>query len=556
MKAHSEIRFRDVLPWFLLALLVTLGPYLIAWLATPPGKFLVGTLANHNDHSTYLAALRQGAEGRWLYRLNFSPEVWQPVLLLPAYMFAGRLLGWLGISYPLLLNLLRVVAVLFTLFVFLVWVRRILPDDKRQQMTAWLLIVFGGGLSWLVWPLTGSFFSFATFPDLSQPEWNFVLVSANAPHYMFGLGLETLLFLSVLRTVRANELQHNEGSSETKPAETLQWAVISAGLALLLGLTYVYHIAVVGAILGVTFLHMAWRERAIPWRRWLSGALILLPLILLLFYYMFWANRDPRWAAYVQNETHIPAPPALGLIFGLGLLGVLAVIGLITWVRRKREPLVPIWWLTTLALMYVPIVEYGERFTLGLMVPTGTLAAYGLETTLLPWLRRRGVSRALARFSPTPFQTLRRVIILLAVPSTIMASLILVQNAVLRTDFPNYMPLSELEAMEWLAGQTDPGDIVLAYYPAGNFYPAISDARVFVGQFFWTPQFEEKVASVEKFWSPETSEEWRRQFLDRWQIDYVYHGLYESRLADDRDIAIPADVVHQRGGVTIYGVRE
>lgn len=554
-KGKMQIRFRDVLPWFVIALLVTLGPYLIAWLATPPGKFFVGTLANHNDHSAYLAAMRQGAEGRWLYRFNFSPEVWQPALILPAYMLAGRLLGWLGIGYPLLLNLLRLAAVLFTLFAILVWVRNILPGNKRYQLTAWLLIVFGEGLSWLVWPLTASVLPSDFFPDLTQPEWSIVLVGANAPHYMFGLGLETLLFVGVLRMVRGDRRQPDDQTERTEPGGAARWAVISALLALLLGLTFAFQVAVVGAILGLYFLHMAWKQRSIPWRHWLLGALILLPLTFLLYYYGVWVNRDPLWVSFVESDfNRIPAPPPAGLVIGLGLLGLLAIVGLIAWLRNEREPLVPIWWASTLALMYLPIVPYGERFTLGLVVPTGTLAAYGLETTLLPWLRGKGAVRGLARLSPTPLETARRVVILLTVPSTLLASLLLVQNAVLRSDFPNYMPASELEAMEWLSGRADPEDIVLAYYPAGNFFPAISNARVFVGHFFYTPQFEDKVAMVEKFWAPETSEAWRRQFLQRWQIDYVYQGVYESSLTEGRKIAIPADAVHQRNGVTVYRV--
>ena len=170
--AARNLTVRAVLPWALLALLLSNGPYLLAWLAAPEGQRFSGILANHNDFTAYIAAMRQGAAGQWLFHFNFSPNVWQPQLMLPAYILAGKVLGIFNANNFLWFNLLRVAALIFTMGAFLVWVRRIFPGRVTTQRVAWLFLTLGGGLGWLLWPLTASWASATSyFPDLSRPEW-------------------------------------------------------------------------------------------------------------------------------------------------------------------------------------------------------------------------------------------------------------------------------------------------------------------------------------------------------------------------------------------------
>ena len=163
-----DLSVRAILPWALLALLLSSGPYLLAWLATPKGQVFSGILANHNDFTAYIAAMRQGAAGQWLFHFNFSPNVWQPQLMLPAYILAGKVLGSFSNNNFLWFNVLRVAALIFTMGAFLVWVRRIFPGRVTTQRVAWLFLTLGGGLGWLLWPLTASWaVSTSYFPDLS-----------------------------------------------------------------------------------------------------------------------------------------------------------------------------------------------------------------------------------------------------------------------------------------------------------------------------------------------------------------------------------------------------
>lgn len=542
IQGHN-LRFRQLLPWVGLALLGTMAPFLYAWLVTPPDKFFTGVLANHNDFSGYLTAMRQGAEGYWLFRFTFSPEAWQPRLVLFFYIIAGKLLRSFSQNYTLWLNILRVWGLLLALWGFQFWLKEIFPGQRRQQVTAWFLITFGSGIGWLLWPLAVVLgISGRYFPDVATPEWSTTLIALNPPHYIWGMGLEVILFGCVMRMTQ-------------RPQHSWHWAIAATAAAIILGLIYVYHLAVTTVVIGLYLLLLAWQNKRIPWQHWLQGAMIIIPLLPLLFYYGYWVNRDEAWATYVFSDLNdIPPPPLLGLLFGFGLLAVLAIVGFARWQKQGRDWLLPAWIMGNLLVMYLPIVQYSGRFTMGLIIPVASMAAYGLEEIALPRLKMTRFYTLLSRFTPTPYDTLRRLVLILSVPSSLMIILFLIKNTAVQKDFPHYMPVGEQKAMEWLVDNVDEGDLVLAYYPVGNYLPILGNIRVFMGHFGFTLNFNEKVDQVEQFWNANTSDAWREAFIAQWQITYIYEGRYEQQIMHG-ETTPPGDIVYDQDGVVIYQVR-
>ena len=65
--------------------------------------------------------------------------------------------------------------------------------------------------------------------------------------------------------------------------------------------------------------------------------------------------------------------------------------------------------------------------------------------------------------------------------------------------------------------------------------------------------FEGKEALVKTFWQADTSSAWRQEFLDAWNIDYVYEGIYEKMLGEG-SVPTPGVVVYQNDTVTIYQI--
>jgi predicted transcriptional regulator len=538
MNSATDLTWRDILPFLLLALALSAGLHLLAGLLAPAGMAFTGGLVNHADVSVYLAALRQGAAGEWLYNIQFAPEPWQPVLMYPLYMALGKLLPAVDGSYRLVYDLLRVVGVLFAGTAIWVWVREVFPGRKRLQLTGWLLIVFSSGFGWLVWTLAGAAIDnlFFRLPDVGRSELSFITMTLAAPHFMLGLGLEVFLFICIIRLARPAAERLRVG---------LKWAIIALVLALALVFTYVYHLATIGLIIGLYLLQQAGQRRKIPWRLWLYGAIVLLPLLPFLYYYGFQVNQDPVWAAYlISPEFAIPAPALWALAIGLGLPGLLAVFGTPRWLRDRAEPFVLIWLVGNLLVLYLPTIAYAGRFLLGLIVPVGTLAAYGLETVLLPWWKANAGPRVSSASA-------RRIVVWLVVPGTLFIILLRLASAVQTPDHPFYIPEAELAAMHWLSGELKDDDLVLAHFPASNYLPAVSPGRVFAGQVYLTPDLPGKLDQLARFWHEETSATERQAIIDTWSIDYLYYGRYEQEITTGR-VNPPGEQIYAGDGVTIY----
>ena len=527
--------FRTILPWILGVLLFSLLPYLVGWLAAPEGKQFIGVFVNPDDFSTYLAAMRQGGSGFWLFHFPFSPEPWQPRLMLLPYILWGKLAVLPGATAVVWYHLLRLLAGFVSLSVIWVWVRVVLPGNGRWQLTAWFLIVFGAGIGWLTAILFSGAAKNAAL-DLFGPEWTVLMSLLHTPHFALGLGLEILLFVCVLQWVQNGRIR---------------WVILGALTGIASGLTYVYHIPVEGLVIGLFLLATAVQRRRIPWRVWLGGAVILLPLTLMLGYYAISANQDPYFAHYARVDHVIPPPTVAALLVGLGFLGVIALFGVRRWVQDGRTWLVPLWIAANLLLLYLPIVQFSGRFALGLIVPVATLAAYGLEKVILPRLQAGDFYGRFSRYTATPEASLRRLFLFLVIPSTILLPLLLARNALDTPDFPLYLSRSEVAAADWLAEQSDSGQLVLAYYPMGNYLPRVFSGKVFLGQLDFTTDLDDKLSDVEQFWREDTSDEWREAFLAEWGIDYIYQGQYENEIKQG-DVTPPGKVVFQNDQVIIY----
>ncbi|MCB8986957.1 MAG: hypothetical protein H6661_04320 [Ardenticatenaceae bacterium] len=424
-----------------------------------------------------------------------------------------------------------------TLIAGWIWVRAVLPERPRWQATAWFIIVFAGGFGWLLAILADT--PFKQIPELGLGEWGLMMPLLGTPHFALGLGLTILFMSGVVLAVRTGKVR---------------WWVGTAVIGLLLGLTYSFQIPVLYAVIGVYLLVLAWQQRAVPWRLVLTAGLALAPTLPLLFYYGFWATRDELWAFLQVQHNVIPSPSPLALLLSWGLIAPLAVAGGWCWLRDQRDPFVLVWAIVQVGMLYVP-VPYAGRFLLAVVVPVGTLAAYGLEEVVLPWLWHHGRDNFWQRLSANPYASLRRLILIFTLPSTLLVVLFLTQVATVRPDYPLFIPEADAQAVSWLANQTTADDLVLAAYPVGNYLPGRAAARVFAGQYFLTLNMEEKLADVATFWQTETTADWRERFLAEWGITLVYAGTYEQMLGATA-VTPPGRLVYDQDGVKIYDVRQ
>jgi hypothetical protein len=124
----SQLTIRSTFLWQLLLLLLIVLPYLIAWWRTPDDSVFTGALFNPDDVSVYVSAMRQGAEGKWLYHFTYSPEPWQPRLMLSLYIVLGKITALLTEPTVFWFHFWRGVSVVATMWALGFWVRTLLPS--------------------------------------------------------------------------------------------------------------------------------------------------------------------------------------------------------------------------------------------------------------------------------------------------------------------------------------------------------------------------------------------------------------------------------------------
>ncbi len=425
---------------------------------------------------------------------------------------------------------------IFAIFGLTFLLRGVFPENGQIQLTGLLLLTFGSGLGWILVSLVSP--SSLLLADINVPEWNLVTSILDSPHFVFGIGLEAILFGILIRL--------------EKTEDKLNLSLVGGFIALITGLVYAFHIPTIGIVVGFYMLNLAIQAKKVPWKTWFSGFLFLAPLLPLLYYYGITSRQDSLWELTHIQENVITPPPLPGILIGYGLMGIMAMFGIKTWFLQKRSPLIPIWAGINLIIIYFPI-SFSGRFILGLFIPITILGVFSLEEVILPKLKSTNFYARFSTLTPTPYKTLRRVFILLTLPSTLLVTLWIIQNAALSVDYPSYYPSEEIEAMRWMGENTDAHDLILASYPIGNYLPRLISGKVFLGHLNLTIDLENKLVDLEKFWDENTPQEWKEIFIEEWGFTYIYQGKYEKELGGVGVIQL-GEVVYENEKVKIYAV--
>ena len=151
--------------------------------------------------------------------------------------------------------------------------------------------------------------------------------------------------------------------------------------------------------------------------------------------------------------------------------------------------------------------------------------------------------------------TLRRVLLILATPSSLLVSLVGVRVALSEQGFPYYFPVQDLRVMEQLAEILDQDDVVLGAYPTGNVLPTRALCRVVVGQQFATLDPLGKLDRIQRFFQAETADEERRAMLEEYGVTVVYYGRWERAMGEfNPGSASYLDEIQREGQTAVYRV--
>ena len=558
--------WRWALAWAGVMLAMSCLPYLIAWIATPPGYQFGGILVNPFDGNSYLAKMRQGWAGSWQFHLTYTPEPHDgaPIIYF-FYLGLGHVARWTGL--PLILayhaaRLLGGLALLTTTFVFLAR----LTGDRRERWLAFWLVGTSAGLGWL-----GA--AFGAYPiDLWVPEAFAFFSLLTNPHFPLGIALMLVIVAGVIWPARSLWQGLSQSSDEPGaiPPEGSDprlgiagqsppvgwhlksgihpvWRWLVPGLAAL-GLVLVHPLGLIPVYvtLALYVILRRWIDRVWPMPELLAvAASVLFSAPALLYGYWIYVTNPAMagWAA--QNLT--PAPRVLDLVLGYGLVGLLAIPGgVIALRKRDRGGLALLAWsMGTLILVYLPLALQ-RRLLTGLGVPLSVLAGIGLNRWLLSRLTA-GRARLMAA-ATVGFSLLGNLFLLLVL-----------SLGALKTDRQAdlfgrlYLTQDEASAMQWLLAHAQ-DEVVLASPRTGMWLPGQAGVRVFAGHPFETINAQIKQAQAEAFFRGELSgDEWR-ELQARYHIRYVFVGPKERALGDGAYLS-EMEPAFRVGEVTIYRSR-
>lgn len=531
-------RFALLLGTMLAAL--SLFPYLLAYLWTPPGHHFAGFFFIADDATTYLAKMRQGAEGSWLWNDPYTSEPHGGVFLFGFYLLFGHLGAFLHLPMIAAYHLARISGGIALILAADRLCRRLLKPDLHRL--ALVLIMLGSGLGFVAQALGNPsiFGSRVEALDLHLPELSGWYSLLAIPHFAWATALIIASLLGLLR-IADFEGWHSPSAGARGPL--LRTIALTSAAMIALTAIHPQMIPVLGLIwLAYQAVLVGWGERT-TWRRLLAQAAPFAATLPLLAYNTWILFRDPTIAEWASQWRH-QAPPPSSLVISLGVPLLLAVIGIsVAWRRRDRGlALMLVWPPLVAALLYLPnLANIQRRLLDALYVPLGIVAAVG-------------VRELTSRFSRAGARRLQAILVTVSCLSSVIVLTIALRFA--SGAFPEaYVSNDAWQAMQWLSAHHQPNDRALSSPGDGQLLPAWSGVNVYIGHYSETLDYFQKIRNVSSVLLPDTPAGTLEAFLQANGITLLYWGPDEARTGFQPDAQPFLQLVHNQGTVAIYRVR-
>jgi hypothetical protein len=508
----SSAEWRWVIIFSGLLVAITLLPYAWAFASDSPsdGWQFMGMLPNPQDGATYLAKIREGLRGDWLFTLKHTPEQHAGAAINEFYLLLGHLSRIFGLSPLLMYHISRLVTG-FMMYISIYHLGSVIWPRLRPRRLFFALIGVGSGLGWL-WLIFQSRMGVQTDPlslptDFSIPESIPFYATFVNPHFPLAIGLIALLaaqFVMVFRPgFRAEPTAANGGAT-----------VILISLALCIIQPQGW-IPIAGA-LCIYVLVLAWRARRIPQLELSWVILVILPAVPCFIYYVAVVRENPAMQVWnMQNVT--PSPPLFSYVLGFGLMLLVAIPGISRAVRlfeRDGDRFMLIWLVVNIVALYVPI-SLQRRLSIGLIIPIVYFTVRALEDYWFDRISRKWRDAALVA------------LFVFILPSNIL-SLGLPLFGILRPSAGleswQLLPADDGRAISWLADNAPRDQVVLAPPSPSLWIPAYSDERVVYGHPFETLHAQEKLREVQAWYEGRNCAE----LISKYRVRYIFSNSRKS----------------------------
>lgn len=496
-----------VLAWWLALTLVTGIPLLVGFLTQTTDNRFVGLADKVPDAASYLARMRLGYDGAWLYHNPYTTEPHPATLTNTFFLFLGHVCRWIHLPLLAGFHLFRVVFGGLMLLA-IAWLAGLCLPSRRAARAATGLFASAAGFGF--W---AALFSPQVPPNASIDLW----VPEALAFYSFMVNPVFCLAVALSAWILGQVHVALE-----KPA--LRRFISIGSLSALLCIIHPYDglTVIVVSVLVCGVATVRGKTSPGPAVAVFAGAF---PVLL---YYRWAYSLGPGLrGALALNRT--PTPAVWWVLSGYGFLWVLAGGGVImargnTW---RLPSLLPVWVMAQFALLYAPI-QFQRKLVQGLEVPVCLLA--GLAWARLPgwvWTARRRKTRTLRRL------VLIGLALLLGVTNGFVTARQCVRIASGHRLF--HLGQGEEAALLWLGTHTRRSDVVLASTQLGLFTPVLAGNTVVAGHWAETPHFNRRKQEVARFFAPSTSSAVRAALLTRFHVRYVVVGRDEG--ADGKFVA-------------------
>jgi hypothetical protein len=346
----------------------------------------------------------------------------------------------------------------------------------------------GGGLGWL-------FFPRAVLPDLGQP--GFTLESAlRRPHEAVSLGL-FLLALGLFYKAIIKKKPH-----------FLFFGILATLIMLVF---HPYSILPLGVVILGFGVYWWFKTDSLEFWKVLGS------LVFVFVIYFLAIGKDllsnSGFSGLASQVQHSPSP--FQAILGWGMLFPFILLAFMAKERQVELRFLQIWFISGWLIIYLPF-GFQKLLIRGLWTPAVIVAVLGVQE----FCRRTSWNYYL--------------VVILLVVFTSFSSFFVFLKTIGESAGNRWIYLSkqEGEAIEFLKNHGEDEEGVLASYQVANLIPAQTTKRVYAGHTFQTPNFEERIGEVNRFFAGKMVPSDAEIFLSRAKITWVFWGPEEKAIAN------------------------
>jgi hypothetical protein len=487
-------------------------PSIFAWNSAGKDYVFGGVLSNPIDGQSYLAKMKEGWNGQWLFRLPYSPNPGQgqPIFLL--YIALGVLSRLVNLPVEWAFQLSRIAAAILLFYSLYALVKK--SVGKKYYLWTLLLLLFGSGMGWLILAISSNlpvdFYVAEIYPFLS---------SYTNPHFPLGISLMIWVIIKSL------DYQN----------------VTDAGIIFVLGLL-LSSVLSFGVVIFLSCYALLW-----IWEWKNKNKLPLTPFFSVLagggssiLYQFYIIKTDPVLSLWdAQNITQAPDPFSLLV----GFLPAFVVVVLGARLYLKSEPLssyhklLMIWIVISLVLTYTPF-NLQRRFLTSLYIPVALVTIVIFEKWQINNKRKTLLFSGL---------------LVLSVISNLLI-ILMGMSACSQKESPLYLSTVEYKALVWIKDHSQTEDIVLAKPELSIFIPNIAERRVVYGHPFETVHAGLQKEAVTRYYSGKMNPAETETFIQNNRIRFI---LFESKDNEANTALVTGQrsMIYDQDGIKIFEVK-